>query len=306
MSCVVCGSEDAEPLFIARDKISYRENGKYSALRCGDCGLVFLSPQPAKQEKYDLYGDDYVFTADKPETSQPVSHYQPVIDFLETREPGRILDIGTGNSPFLPIMKEKGWEVTGTEINGGLVELFRQEHQIEVFHGELQDAGFEDDSFDTVTLLGVIEHVPDPRLLLEEVSRIVKDDGCLALWCFNRGVEAKVLGKYWLGFDTPRHLYSFSYDNMTRLLDDVGFELKGSVFRPISYASYSSVWAFDRLRNRFRKEEERVPTYRLRLPKSLEILSRPIGKIMAKRKTSSNMYLFAEKIGSQTSRQSRK
>jgi SAM-dependent methyltransferase len=292
---MVCGSDRFEALFSARDKVFYQDDMEYPAVQCQDCGLVFLSPKPSKRDKYELYNEDYPFAANNPESAQPLFHYQPVIEYLDSRPPGRLLDIGTGNSPLLPTMKKKGWEVAGTEIDGGLVDYFEMEHGIDVFYGELEEAHFESKSFDAASILGVIEHVPDPRLLLEEVARILKDDGLLCLWCFNRGIEAKVLGKYWLGFDAPRHIYSFSYDNMTSLLDDVGFELKGSLFRPISYASYSSVWAYERVRNWFRDKDERVPTYRLGLPKPLELLSRPWGTFMAKRKQSSNMFLFAEK-----------
>ena len=295
VDCTLCGIDDTRELFQARDKVFYFDRTEFPAVQCRRCGLVYLNPRPCGPGKAAFYEHEYPFYQDENGCGQLLHHYQPVIDYLNTREPGRLLDIGTGNSPFLPTMKEKGWQVTGTELVENLIDYYREQYDIELFCGELEDAGFEDSSFDAVTIMGVLEHVPNPRLMLDDVARIMKDDGLLALWCFNRGLEARLLGKYWLGFDTPRHIYSFSYDTILRLLDETGFELRGSLFRPISYVSYSAVWAYERVRNWFRGKSERQPTYRLHLPAVLEKISRPFGQTLASRKMSSNMFLFAQK-----------
>ncbi|RJQ47073.1 MAG: class I SAM-dependent methyltransferase [Gaiellales bacterium] len=293
VSCAICGADSNRQLFMARDKVFYGDGREYPVVECRQCGLVYLNPRPGGRAKAAYYENEYPFCMSDG-CSQPLAHYQPVIDRLMERDPGRVLDVGTGNSPFLPEMKQLGWEAAGTEVAEPLADHFREQHGITLHIGELEDIGFEDDSFDAVTVMGVLEHVPHPRRFLEEVRRILRDGGLMALWCFNRGLEARLLGRYWLGFDTPRHFYSFSYDTMLRLLAETGFELKGSLFRPISYASYSGVWAYQRARNRLRAQHERMPTYRLHLPAALELVSRPLGRALAARMESSNMFLFAE------------
>lgn len=296
--CVLCGSRESDVIFKASDKVIFRDDREYPVVKCRNCGLVFLNPRPSAEMKEQLYGTDYPFTADKPDNAQPIFHYQPVIDYLEGMGPGKVLDVGTGNSPFLPAMKGFGWEVNGTEVDVGLVEYFHEKHGIEVFGGELEDAHFDSGYFDAVTIMGVIEHVPNPRLMLSEAARILRDDGVLAMWCFNRSVEARLLGKYWLGFDAPRHFYSYSYETMARLLKETGFELTDSLFRPICYTVYSGVWAATRLRNRFRKQDGPEIICNLKLPRILELASRPVGKALSRRQLSSNMYLFARKVAS--------
>lgn len=295
--CMLCGSSTTDRIFHGRDKLLHDDSERYPVVRCNDCGLVFVNPKPSAAAKAQKYGDDYPFTAGKPENVQPLFHYQPVIDFLNGMEPGRLLDVGTGNSPFLPAMKAQGWDVSGTEVDAGLVEHFMHEEGIALFHGELEDAGYDSGSFKAVTVMGVIEHVPDPLRLLQEAARILEDDGILAMWCFNRSLEARLLGRYWLGFDTPRHLYSFSFRTMLKLLSETGFRFEESLFRPVCYFSYSILWAISRVRNRMRPVEKREPTFRLDLPRSLEIVSRPVAKGLARRRWSSNMYLFASKTG---------
>lgn len=292
--CPICGLSDEKFLFFAFDKMFSWRQEKFPVVRCRHCGLVYLNPRPSRQTR-NLYYEGYPCRADRMDQSQPLAHYQPVIDFLARRSPGRILDIGTGNSPFLPAMKERGWETFGTEIDAGLVDYYRSRYGIEIFEGELEDAKLSSESFDAVTIMGVLEHVPYPRLLLEEAGRILKPGGVIILWCFNRGAEADLLGRYWLGFDTPRHFYSFSSKTLGRLLAVSGFEVTDSYYRPISYLAHSGVWAARRFRDRLlgREPAAWVPN----LPAFLQKMSLPLGWVLARRESGSNVYLFARKAG---------
>ncbi len=291
--CALCGATDEKPLFPAGDKMFSWRHETFPAVRCRRCGLVYINPRPSARTRNLFYDEEYAFRADKMEHSQPIEHYRPVIEFLNRRGPGRILDIGTGNSLFLPEMQQHGWEAAGTEIDAGLVGHFRATYGIELFHGELEDAKMSSDSFDAVTIMGVLEHVPYPRLLLEEAFRILKPGGVIALWCFNRGAEADLLGRYWLGFDTPRHFYSFSSETLERLLEASGFEIAGSYFRPVSYLAHSGVWAAARLRDRVMGIERSV--FIPGLPRLLEYASLPLAWALARMKTGSNVYMFARK-----------
>ncbi len=300
-----CGVRDEKQLFYASDKM-FPGPERFSAVRCRRCGLVYLNPRPAREAHAAFYGGGYYCSADNAARAQPLEHYRPVIEFLEAERksgaPGRVLDIGTGNSPFLPRMRELGWQVGGTEVDADLVDLFSKRHQIELYHGELEDAGLAGGSFDAVTVMGVLEHVPNPRSLLEEACRVLRPDGVMGLWCFNRSIEADLLGRFWLGFDTPRHLYSFSRRTLERLLKETGFVVEKLLFPPVNYLFYSGVWAAVRLRRRFRggvhdPSDSGQPVYVPTLPFLLEKASLPLGILLAKMGRSSNMYVFARKRG---------
>lgn len=294
VACCLCGSRDEKVLFQAADKMFAGSRETFTTVRCCNCGLVYLNPRPKSSEDARYYTGGYRFSSENPEQSQPLGHYQPVIDFLDTDGPGRLLDVGTGNSPLLPAMRERGWEVAGTEVDQALVDYFRTRHQIELFRGELADAGFDDEKFTAITIMGVLEHIPDPRLLLAEAARVLEPGGIMALWCFNRSLEAAMLGRYWLGFDAPRHLYSFSRATLGRLLLESGLEPVDWRFSPVNYMAYSGVWALKRARDRLRGQSR--PVYLGRLPAGMELLGLPLGKLLAALKKSSNMYVFARKV----------
>lgn len=75
---------------------------------------------------------------------------------------GRVLDIGFGNGEFMHYCRSRGWQVSGTEIDPGLVELARQAgfdaHAAEAL------ATLPEKSFDLVVAFDVLEHISQADL----------------------------------------------------------------------------------------------------------------------------------------------
>src|SRR3990167_11388688 len=82
VSCCLCGSDDAKVLFQAADKMFTERRETFRTVRCRNCGLVYLNPRPKSGEDSRYYAGGYRFSAGKPEQSQPLDHYLPVIDYL--------------------------------------------------------------------------------------------------------------------------------------------------------------------------------------------------------------------------------
>lgn len=242
-ACDICGGKHHDLLFIARDRL-FGVEGEFPLVKCQDCGLVFIDPRPSfeemgsyyPQEEYDLYNKAAGMTEKSME--QLGGLQGPRKGRIEKyRRDGRLLDIGFGGGDFLYFMQQCGWDVAGVDYNEQMVAQAREELGIDARAGQLQDAAFDDGTFDVVTLWGVLEHVQSPRETIAEIDRITVDGALLVIYTQNAAApEARLLGEDWFIYETPRHLYSFDARNLTQLLESEGFRVAEIVYEtPLYY-----------------------------------------------------------------------
>ena len=114
---------------------------------------------------------------------------------------------------------------SGVDINDhALAIAFRQ--GLRVLRGDAGHLGLSSSTFDSVTLWDVIEHVPDMRAMLAEIYRLLKPGATLLISTPNGGSwQARLWGRYWAGWDEPRHLQIFTPQTLRRLLEDKGFKV---------------------------------------------------------------------------------
>jgi ubiquinone/menaquinone biosynthesis C-methylase UbiE len=79
-----------------------------------------------------------------------------------------ILDVGCGNGKRVEILRVYGYNAIGCEINKSRVD-----NDLIVF-GDIRNLPFEDDSFDVVVSIDVLEHSSDPLKALSELRRVAK------------------------------------------------------------------------------------------------------------------------------------
>jgi 2-polyprenyl-3-methyl-5-hydroxy-6-metoxy-1,4-benzoquinol methylase len=75
------------------------------------------------------------------------------------------------------------------------------------------------ESFDTITLWHVLEHVPQPQDLIAKLSSHLDKTGTLFIAVPNhKSYDAKHYESIWAGYDVPRHLWHFNKSSMQTLL----------------------------------------------------------------------------------------
>ena len=151
---------------------------------------------------------------------------------------GRVLDIGCGNTRDLALYKSLGWDAYGVEINRSCVDYAKNHYGINIFCGDLQEAGFPDAYFDCITMRHFLEHASDPSQILRETRRLIKDDGLAVIEVPNfSSLEVFLLKEKSILVDVPRHLYVFTTTTLKKLLEKNGFRIE-----KIDYlASYWSI-----------------------------------------------------------------
>ena len=108
----------------------------------------------------------------------------------------RVVDVGCGGGILSESMAARGAEVVGIDAGKApltVARLHALESGIELDYRQLtaeQLAEEEPESFDVVTCMEMLEHVPDPASVLRACARLVKPDGHIFLSTINRTPKA--------------------------------------------------------------------------------------------------------------------
>lgn len=104
------------------------------------------------------------------------SFLQRIADDLKTKhETLRILDVGCGTGANLEMLADFG-NSEGVDVSDDALEFCRKKG-LKVHKGLAESLPFEDESFEIVTALDVVEHLDDDVAGLKEMHRILKTGG---------------------------------------------------------------------------------------------------------------------------------
>jgi SAM-dependent methyltransferase len=121
------------------------------------------------------------------------------LDRLSLPAGSRVLDAGCGSGRTMQELVEYG-AVSGLELNADAAALARDRGLGEVMIGRLEELPWEDGTFDLVTCLDVIEHVPDDVAALTELLRVCRPGGWLL-------VTVPAYQALWSRHDVANHHY---------------------------------------------------------------------------------------------------
>ncbi len=135
----------------------------------------------------------------------------------------RALDVGCGGGLLSEALSRKGARVTGIDLAPGMVEVARLHAAEEGIDIDYQVAAAEDlaagldQSFDLITCMEMLEHVPQPRQMLATLASLVRPGGSVLVSTLNRNLKAFLLAivgaEYVLGL-LPRGTHE--YDRLIR------------------------------------------------------------------------------------------
>jgi 2-polyprenyl-3-methyl-5-hydroxy-6-metoxy-1,4-benzoquinol methylase len=135
----------------------------------------------------------------------------------------RLLDVGFGNGEFLQKALSAGWEVEGVDLDATVVRRAKAKG-LKVYEGSIEVLAHQPNSFDAITLSHVIEHVHDPKTVIQIAFDLLKPKGILYLETPNiKSIGHKFFTKNWLGLEPPRHLIIFGKKSLRNSLEKAGF-----------------------------------------------------------------------------------
>ncbi len=209
-----------------REELSqFYENSYYELVRKGTRGLSFrhlmAGGAPAKEELAWLSSTLYADHLD-------------VLDRERGANPKRLLDLGCGLGDFLAYTKRQGWDVVGLEPSREAVAACAAK-DLEVYSLNIEEFLAQHphyrSSFSVVSLLNILEHVPDPVEILTEAKKLLVVGGLVLIQVPNDFSEIQLSAQqavqkkpWWIAI--PDHINYFNFDSLQGLLKRLGFEVR--------------------------------------------------------------------------------
>lgn len=168
------------------------------------------------------------------------TYYTRLLAILEQATPGTtLLNAGCGTGEFNYYLRDRFQQSYGVDINEADITTARElcpDDRIRYDTGDVARLSFEDDFFDTVICVEVLEHVEQPAQVLAELRRVLKPGGQLIVtvphknypFCYDplNFVRERLTRRHFpIGIWGFGHTKLFSSDQMIGLIEDAGFSV---------------------------------------------------------------------------------
>lgn len=260
-ACDICRSESGRFVFSKADRNGHR---KFSLVKCSGCGVLRVAEIPSAEELAGYYGDQYFQWREERgyENYAGEQVRAEVLRVLELnlrdagileweeklkKQPGlngknqkpRVLEVGCAAGYFLDFFRARGWSVRGVELNAAMVRHAREKLGLPVDQADFHEwdplaksTGQErvDDEiaippFDLIMLWATLEHLRQPRQMLERIWEYLPPGGRFIFSTCRYGILARARGPAWRFMNVPEHLYFFGKGQLENLAGELGFRV---------------------------------------------------------------------------------
>jgi SAM-dependent methyltransferase len=204
---------------------------------CRRCRLAYADPRPTPEQLDAVYTPTYWESADDQvgygtyhelgeQNARRNWHELRAYAFDLLPASGAVLDIGCATGGFLAEAAANGWTVHGTDLSPEAATRAAEVNGVTVEPSTLLPSASPVDRFDLVTMWHVLEHLVDPRAVLDAVGDLLVDDGHLVIEVPNwASVGRRVRGRSWGQLRPPEHINFFTAGSLGHLVRAAGFRV---------------------------------------------------------------------------------
>lgn len=186
MNCLLCGSEQSS-IFTRVESFGF----PLVYLHCENCGLVYQSKKDSKAADPDFYASTYrtIYQSTEEPTGkdlwvqrQRADHLVRLLKTALPGQPSRVLDVGASTGELLKTFQGAfGCEITGVEP-GDAYRAYAENQGITMYPSLEALTASAGEGFSLVSLIHVLEHLPDPIGSLRVIRQdLLTEDGFLLL-----------------------------------------------------------------------------------------------------------------------------
>lgn len=112
----------------------------------------------------------------------------------------KLIDVGCGGGIFAELLKRNGANVTGIDLSAKAIEIAKlhlYESHLEINYqctSVEEMANNNPHHFDVLTCMEMLEHVPNPNIIIANCAKLLKPGGVAFFSTLNRNLKSYVLG----------------------------------------------------------------------------------------------------------------
>lgn len=222
--CVVCGRGQASLLY-------------GDILKCRECGHIFRNLHLNDERLFRLYNKDYFFGGEHGEYSNYLAEKEALQnnfrlrlkilkDFFGPSRHKNLFEIGCAYGFFLDVAKNNFDNVQGIDINNDGVAYASGQLKLNVINADFLKHNFGSQQFDVVCMWDTIEHLRQPQLYLEKLSRHMRSGALIALTTGDiDSFNARLRKDKWRLMRPLTHVHFFSKKTLKKILNTYGFDI---------------------------------------------------------------------------------
>lgn len=217
-----------------------------------------MNADPAELQKFS----DLAHRWWDPESEfKPLHQINPLrLDWIDTNASiagKKVVDIGCGGGILAESMAARGAQVTGVDLSEkalgvARLHLFESGQQVDYRHISAEDLAHEcPASFDVVTCMEMLEHVPVPASTIRACATLVKPGGSIFFSTLNRNLKAylmAVVGAEYVLNLLPRGTHEYAKfikpSELARYVREAGLDVEEII--GMQYNPFSKVYSLGR------------------------------------------------------------
>jgi 2-polyprenyl-3-methyl-5-hydroxy-6-metoxy-1,4-benzoquinol methylase len=223
--CLNCQSSNTILYAAAKDVEYFTTDDEFQYHLCKHCKVIFIDPIPAEKLQVIYPANYYSFTNENRSISFAIKNWLDKLFFKSifkkiTAKKINILDAGGGTGWLIDSIKKFEPRIAFSQI----IDIDKAAEQKAIAKGHNYFLGrFEvfhsNQKFHVILLLNFIEHVADPKKVLQKAYDLLDEDGVIIIKTPNYdSLDARLFrSKNWGGYHCPRHWVIFNKQSAENL-----------------------------------------------------------------------------------------